>query len=148
MATTAFTNPFRMRKFGGVTGASPTLPWSTMAKKHKTAGFVALGIFLVSIITILTWDGSPVYSLLNGTKQSNITTYNLTTPSGGDQDIVHQDLKVANGHDQAYQKANQDMPPTTLLDFKKVNNNVGKGEDDLTGNNIQEFCIWKYLFLV
>lgn len=129
-------NPFRMRKVGGVTGASPTLPWSTMAKKHKIAWFVALAIFLVSIITILTWDGSPIYSLLNGTKQSNITTYNLTTHSGGNQDIVHQDLKVVNGHDQENQKANQDMPPAMLLDFKKVNNNVDKGKDNLKGNNI------------
>lgn len=134
MATTAFTNPFRMRKVGGVTGASPTPPWSTMAKKHKTAGFVALAIFLLSIITILTWDGSPIYSLLSDTKQSNITTYNLTTPSGGDQDIMHQNL--------AHQKANQDMPPTMLLDFKKVNNNVDKGKDDLTGDIIQDNCIW------
>lgn len=142
MATTAFTNPFRMRKVGGVTGATPTLPWSTMAKKHKTAGFVSLAIFLLSIITILTWDGSPIYSLLSNTKESNITTYNLTTPSGGDQNIVHQNLKVANGHDQAYQKANQDMPPTMLLDFKKANNNVDKGKDDLTGDIIQDNCIW------
>lgn len=136
MATTTFTNPFRMRKVGGVTVASPTSPWSTMAKKHKTAWFVAIAIILVSIITILTWDGSPAKNLLSGTKQSNITTYNLATPSRGDQDIVHQNLKVANSHDQADQKANQDMSPTMLLDFKKVNKNVDKGKDDLTGDII------------
>lgn len=146
MATATFTNPFRVHKVGGVTGASPTPRWPTMAKKHKIAWFVTLAIFSVSIIATLTWDGSPINYLLSGTGQSNITTYNLTTPSRRDQDIVYQNLKVAHGHDQVDQKTNQEMSPTMLLGSKKINNNVDKGKDDLTGGIIQQKCNFYFYF--